>query len=127
MRLTKALATACAFAVLAMLLVVGVTTLGAAPPAQAQDDCTNLERCEALRGQVRGFRQDGRELRREMRGLRSQLRELPEDSPEREAIRERLRNLRDEARRLRRQARTTRQDIREHCRGCFGDGSPRDS
>lgn len=125
MKLT-ALATACAFGVLAMLLVVGVTTL-TAPPAQAQDDCTNLERCEALREQVRGFRQDGRELRREMRELRRQLRELPEDSPEREAIRERLRNLRDEARRLRRQARTTRQDIREHCRGCFGDGSPRDS
>jgi chromosome segregation ATPase len=122
----KVLATACTFAVFAILVTIGITALGVSP-AQAQEDCVNLDRCEALRGQVRGYRQDGRELRREMRQLRIQLRDLPEDSPEREAIREQIRGLRDEARRLRRQARTTRREIRENCRGCFGEGSPKDS
>jgi hypothetical protein len=114
-------------AVVALLLFGGIALVSSAPVAsaavQAKDECFSQERCAGLRDDLRDLRKDARGLRREMGQLRRQLRDLPQDSPERERIREKIRDLRMEARGLRRESRPIRRDLREHCRGCFGDGT----
>ena len=100
----------------AVLIVGGMAVFDAAAEAQ----CLSESECDALKQQVRDFRDDVRPLREEARRIRQQARELPRGSEERRALRRQARELRREFRQTRRehQLRETIKAYRDGCKRC---------
>ncbi len=101
---------------LAALLLCGGGFLAAGAPAAAQ--CLSQGECDAIKAQLKEFRQEARADREEMHKLRRQIQVLPKGSSERRALRQQARALRQERRERRQEARPLRESFRQGCKSC---------